>query len=202
MCALCNAPAAIPALPTSTHVWISRTRGRLGGLSYRCPTEIIEFSDRVSEFQRLNTVVLGASVDSKFSHLAWTQRSRADGGIGSTNIPLIADITKEIARKYGVLLEDGDDAGVALRGLFIIDDKGTLRQVTINDLPVGRSVDEVLRLVQAFQYTDQNGEVCPAGWKPGDRTMVDDPSKSLEYFRSVHGDGSVGEPSRKRQREE
>ena len=114
-------------------------------------------------------------MDSKFSHLAWSKMPRNKGGLGGCSYPLVADITKAISKDYGVLIEEGDDAGVALRGLFIISPEGKLRQITVNDLPVGRSVDEVLRLVTAFQYTDEHGEVCPANWKPGAKTMIDDP---------------------------
>jgi len=98
------------------------------------------------------------------------------------NIPLVSDLTKQISADYGVLL----DAGISLRGLFIIDPKGVLRQITMNDLPVGRSVDETIRLVQAFQYTEEHGEVCPANWKPGSKTIVPDPEKKLDYFSSVN----------------
>ena len=125
------------------------------------------------------------SVDSKFSHLAWSKMPRNKGGLGGCSYPLLADITKAISKDYGVLIEEGDDAGVALRGLFIISPEGKLRQITVNDLPVGRSVDEVLRLVTAFQYTDEHGEVCPANWKPGAKTMIDDPEKSQAYFSTL-----------------
>ncbi|XP_078354855.1 peroxiredoxin-1-like isoform X2 [Oculina patagonica] len=147
--------------------------------TFVCPTEIIAFSDRVKEFRAINCEVIACSVDSQYSHLAWTNVPRKKGGIGRMEIPLLSDLTKQISKDYGVLLED---QGVALRGLFIIDDKGILRQITVNDLPVGRSVDEVLRLVQAFQFTDQHGEVCPAGWRPGNDTIVPDTKKSGEYF--------------------
>lgn len=147
--------------------------------TFVCPTEIIAYSDRAEEFKAINCEVLACSVDSQFSHLAWTQLPRNKGGLGKMNIPIVADLTKQISRDYGVLLED---AGVALRGLFIIDDKGILRQITMNDLPVGRSVDETLRLVQAFQFTDKHGEVCPAGWKPGSDTMKPSVKESQEYF--------------------
>merc|ERR1739838_145398 len=130
--------------------------------TFVCPTEIIAFSDRVDEFRKIGAEVIGTSVDSHFTHLAWTKTPRKEGGLGKMNIPLVSDLTKEISRNYGVLLED---QGITLRGLFIIDPQGVVRQITINDLPVGRSVDETLRLVQAFQYVDKNGEVCPAGWK-------------------------------------
>jgi len=145
--------------------------------TFVCPTEIIAFSDRVEEFKALGCDVLACSVDSHFSHLAWTQQSRKKGGLGQMKIPILSDLTKSISRDYGVLLEND---GIALRGLFIIDDKGILRQITVNDLPVGRSVDETLRLIQAFKFTDEYGEVCPAGWKPGADTI--NTGKAHEYF--------------------
>ena len=107
-------------------------------------------------------------MDSHFTHLAWVNSPRVEGGLGKLNIPLLSDLTHKISTDYGVYLED---VGHTLRGLFIIDDRQVLRQITMNDLPVGRSVDETLRLVQAFQYTDRHGEVCPAGWKPGSDTV-------------------------------
>ncbi|XP_043832574.1 peroxiredoxin-2 [Dromiciops gliroides] len=147
--------------------------------TFVCPTEIIAFSDRVSDFHQLGCEVLGVSVDSQFSHLAWINTPRKIGGVGTLKIPLLADVTKNLARDYGVLKEE---EGIAYRGLFIIDAKGLVRQITINDLPVGRSVDEVLRLVQAFQFTDEHGEVCPAGWKPGGDTIKPNVEDSKEYF--------------------
>merc|ERR1712080_303277 len=150
--------------------------------TFVCPTEIIAFSERAKEFEAINTVVIGASVDSPFTHLAWTKVPRNEGGLGKMQIPLVSDLTHKISQDYGVYL---DDAGHTLRGLFLIDPNGTLRQITMNDLPVGRSVDETLRLVQAFQYTDQHGEVCPAGWKPGADTIVPDPKEKLNYFSKL-----------------
>ncbi|KAF7725453.1 thioredoxin peroxidase Tpx1 [Apophysomyces ossiformis] len=150
--------------------------------TFVCPTEIIAFSDRIKEFQALDTAVIAASTDSEFSHLAWVNTERKQGGLGEMKIPLLADKTKKIARDYGVLIED---AGIALRGLFIIDPKGIVRQITINDLPVGRSVDEILRLVEAFKFTDEHGEVCPAGWQKGAKTIKPDVEKSKEYFNTV-----------------
>ncbi|XP_067951445.1 peroxiredoxin-2-like [Watersipora subatra] len=152
--------------------------------TFVCPTEIIAFSDRVAEFHDVNTEVVAVSVDSQFTHLAWMNTPRAQGGLGRIQIPLLSDLTHTISKDYGVLLQD---AGHSLRGLFIIDDKGTLRQITMNDLPVGRSVDETLRLVQAFQYTDKHGEVCPAGWKPGQDTIIPNPKDKLNYF-TKHGE--------------
>ncbi|NXK61373.1 PRDX4 protein, partial [Sylvietta virens] len=123
--------------------------------TFVCPTEIIAFSDRIEEFRAINTEVVACSVDSKFTHLAWINTPRKQGGLGPMKIPLLSDLTHQISKDYGVYLED---QGHTLRGLFIIDNKRILRQITMNDLPVGRSVDETLRLVQAFQYTDKHGE--------------------------------------------
>jgi len=151
--------------------------------TFVCPTEIIAFSDRVEEFRKIGCEVVAASTDSHFSHLAWVNTPRKQGGLGNMKIPLLADKTCDIAKRYGVLKED---EGIAFRGLFIIDHNQNLRQITINDLPVGRSVDETLRLIQAFKFTDEFGEVCPAGWKPGAETMKADPKQSLEYFQKNH----------------
>merc|ERR1712004_150733 len=147
--------------------------------TFVCPTEIIAFSDRAEEFRAINCEVVACSTDSVFSHLAWVNTPRKQGGLGEMKIPLLQDKTCQIARDYGVLKED---EGIAFRGLFIIDDKGNLRQITINDLPVGRDVDETLRLVQAFQFTDKHGEVCPAGWRPGKTTIIPDVNDKIKYF--------------------
>ena len=149
--------------------------------TFVCPTEIIAFSDRAAEFKALGVQILGVSVDSQFTHLAWTQLERKKGGLGRVNFPLVSDLDKSIARAYGVLL----DQGIALRGLFLIDPHGTIRHATVNDLPVGRSVDETLRVIKAFQFADKHGEVCPANWKPGDKTMKADPVGSQDYFKTV-----------------
>jgi len=149
--------------------------------TFVCPTEIIAFSDRVAEFQKIGCEVVACSTDSHFSHLAWCEKSRKAGGLGDMNIPLLADKSMAISKAYGVLKED---EGLSFRGLFIIDGAGKLRQITVNDLPVGRDVDETLRLVQAFQFTDKHGEVCPAGWKPGKATMKPDPKGSKTYFEA------------------
>ncbi|TPX34825.1 peroxiredoxin [Synchytrium microbalum] len=150
--------------------------------TFVCPTEIIEYSERSEDFKKLGCEVIGASVDSVHSHLAWINTPRKSGGLGEMKIPIISDITKSISKEYGVLIEE---AGIALRGTFIIDPKGILRQITINDLPVGRSIDETLRLLEAFQFTDLHGEVCPANWKKGAKTMKPDPVKSKEYFNAI-----------------
>lgn len=150
--------------------------------TFVCPTEIIQYSDRVAEFNAIGAEVVAASVDSVFSHLAWTKQSRKEGGLGPMKIPILGDINKQVSRAYGVLNDDG----VAFRGVFIIDPSQKIRQITINDLPVGRNVDETLRLVQAFQFVEKHGEVCPAGWKPGQKTMKADPKGSLEYFSTAN----------------
>ncbi|KAM7540445.1 hypothetical protein Aperf_G00000022772 [Anoplocephala perfoliata] len=136
--------------------------------TFVCPTEIIAFNDSSDEFAKRSCQLLACSTDSAYCHLAWNNVSRKEGGIQGMKIPMLADKTHKISREYGVLIEE---QGVALRGLFIIDDKGILRQITINDLPVGRSVDEALRLLEAFQFTDKHGEVCPANWRPGSKAF-------------------------------
>lgn len=149
--------------------------------TFVCPTEIIAFSDRIAEFEKLGAKVLGVSVDSQFTHLAWKSTPRNKGGLGEINYPLLADLTKDIACDYNVCL----DGGIAARGIFIIDGKGILQTYTVNNLAVGRSVDETLRLIQGYQYVEQHGEVCPANWKPGEKTMKADPVGAQEYFKTV-----------------
>ncbi|MFM8213172.1 MAG: peroxiredoxin [Pirellula sp.] len=146
--------------------------------TFVCPTEIIAFSERVKEFNDLGVEVIGVSVDSHFSHLAWRNVPRDQGGIGPIQYSLVADLDKQIARNYDVLLNDA----VALRGLFLIDKEGKVRHQVVNDLPLGRSVDEALRMVQALQFVEKNGEVCPADWKQGKRTIKPGVSESKEFF--------------------
>jgi len=147
--------------------------------TFVCPTEIIAFSERMAQFKELGVQILGCSVDSKFSHLAWRERSRKDGGIGDIQYPILADITKKIASDYDVLL----DGSVALRGLFLIDKNGVVQHQVVNNLPLGRSVDEALRMVKALQFVETHGgEVCPADWNDGKAAMKADPKKSKEYF--------------------
>ena len=152
--------------------------------TFVCPTELIAFSERISEFKALGAEVIGVSTDSHFSHLAWINTPRKQGGLGGNlGYPLLSDFNKEISTKYGVLLQD---SGIALRGLFIIDRDGILRQFSVNDLPVGRSVDETLRLVKAFLFVEKHGEVCPANWQPDSKTIKPNPKESKEYFESVN----------------
>ena len=149
--------------------------------TFVCPTEIIAFSDRSGDFKKIGAEIVACSVDSHFTHLAWVNTPRNKGGLGELNIPLLADLDKSIGKNYGVLLK----AGMHLRGLFIIDPKGTIRHQTVNDLPVGRNVDEALRIIEGFQYVEKHGEVCPANWTPGEKTMKPDPVGSQEYFKTV-----------------
>lgn len=151
--------------------------------TFVCPTEIVAFSDAAPEFNKVNCEVVACSTDSHFSHLAWINLARKDGGLGDMKIPVLADFKKETAKKYGVLHKD---LGVAFRGLFLIDPEGIVRHVSCNDLPVGRNVQEALRLVEAFQFVAKHGEVCPANWKPGSDTMKPDPVGSKEYFNKVN----------------
>jgi len=154
--------------------------------TFVCPTEIIAFSDRHDEFADLDVQILGASVDSQYTHLAWRNTPRTEGGLGEITYPLIADLNKDIARAYGVLLP----SGVALRGLFLIDRSGIVRHQVVNDLPLGRSVDEALRMVKALQYFEANGEVCPANWKEGARTIKASPSESRKFFEAEYASKS------------
>lgn len=149
--------------------------------TFVCPTEIIAFSDRAADFEKLNTKVIGCSIDSHYTHLAWINTPRDKGGLGKLNYPLLSDLNKDVSRAYNVLL----GGGVAARGSFIIDDKGILQSITVNNLGVGRNVDEALRLIEGFQYVATHGEVCPANWKKGDKTMKADPVGSQEYFKNV-----------------
>jgi alkyl hydroperoxide reductase subunit AhpC len=151
--------------------------------TFVCPTEIIAFNEHLKEFTKRNTAVLGVSVDSQYTHLAWINTDRKKGGLGGLDYPLISDLTKKIAADYGVLTIDG---AVALRGLFIIDQQGIVRHALVNDLPLGRSVEEAVRILDALQFFEKHGEVCPANWKPGEKTMKADPKGSLKYFESVH----------------
>jgi peroxiredoxin (alkyl hydroperoxide reductase subunit C) len=150
--------------------------------TFVCPTEIIAFSDAVREFEQRNVQLLGVSIDSHYSHLAWRNTPRTAGGIGKIDYPLVADLSKTIAESYGVLLP----AGIALRGLFLIDKDGIVRYEVVNDLPLGRSVEETLRMIDALQYTESHGEVCPANWIKGARTIKPTPKDSQEFFAAQY----------------
>jgi peroxiredoxin (alkyl hydroperoxide reductase subunit C) len=148
--------------------------------TFVCPTEILAFADAIEEFKKRNTVVLGCSVDSKFTHHAWAQVAREEGGIKGLNFPLLSDLNKTIARDYGILL----DAGISLRGLFIINKDGVLKHATINHLDLGRNIGEVLRLVDAIDYSEEHGEVCPANWQKGQKAMKPDAESLKQYMKA------------------
>lgn len=149
--------------------------------TFVCPTEIVAFSDRIQEFRDRGAEVIGCSIDSQYSHLAWIQTPREKGGLGGLTYPLVSDLTKKISTDYGVLT----DGGVALRGTFLIDRGGIVRAITIHDLPLGRSVDEALRVLDALQHFEKHGEVCPADWKKGGATIKPGVKESKEYFEKV-----------------
>ncbi len=146
--------------------------------TFVCPSEIIAFDKKLDEFKKRDCVVIGVSVDSQYTHLAWKNTPRDKGGIGNVQFPLVADLSKEIAEAYGVLVE----RTVALRGLFLIDREGVVRHCVINDLPLGRNVDEAIRMVDALQFTEQHGEVCPANWHPGEEGMDASPEGVAKYL--------------------
>jgi peroxiredoxin (alkyl hydroperoxide reductase subunit C) len=148
--------------------------------TFVCPTEITALHDRYSEFTKLGAEVIGVSVDSQFSHLAWKNTPKKEGGLGDIDYPLVADLTKTISADYGVLLDDG----IALRGLFIINPEGVVQYQVVHDLGIGRNVDETLRVLKAIQTVEKTGEVCPANWNEGGDTMKGDPEGSKEYFES------------------
>lgn len=131
--------------------------------TFVCPTEILAFDHRLASFQKKGVQVVGVSVDSAYTHVAWKKTPVEEGGIGPVGFPVVADLSKSVSRSYGVLLNES----VALRGTFLIDRKGVIRHYVINDLPLGRNVDEALRMVDALQFFEENGEVCPAGWTKG-----------------------------------
>ena len=146
--------------------------------TFVCPTEIIAFSDKQGDFEKRNTQVLGVSIDSHFSHLAWRNTDRKVGGLGEIKYPLVADLNKQISKDYDVLA----DMGISFRGLFLIDKEGVVQHQLINNLPLGRNIDEALRIVDALQFHENNGEVCPANWSQGSDGMKPDPKGSQEYF--------------------
>jgi peroxiredoxin (alkyl hydroperoxide reductase subunit C) len=135
--------------------------------TFVCPSEIIAFDRRLEEFRKRNCEVIGASVDSQHTHYAWKHTPRDEGGIGDIQYPLVSDITKQISRDYDVLLNES----VALRGLFLIDKDGIVRHALLNDDPIGRSVDEALRVLEALQFSEEHGVVCPANWHEGEEAM-------------------------------
>ncbi len=149
--------------------------------TFVCPSEILAYSNRTPQFAERKVKVVAVSVDSQYSHYAWRNTPPKDGGLGPVKFPMVADITKKIARDYDVLIED---QGVALRGTFLIDRDGIVRHQLVNDLPLGRNADEALRMVDALQFHEENGEVCPAGWQKGEEGMVADQKGVAKYLGS------------------
>ena len=150
--------------------------------TFVCPTEIIAFSDKAGEFEKLGVQLLGVSIDSHFTHLAWRNQPRKEGGLGQIDYPLVADLNKSISKSYDVLLPDG----IALRGLFLIDKEGVVKHQVVNDLPLGRSVEEALRMVKALQFVETHGEVCPANWQEGGRTIRPTVQDSKQFFQAEY----------------
>lgn len=148
--------------------------------TFVCPTELIALNNKISEFTHREVEVIGVSVDSKFSHYHWQQTEISDGGIGSINYPLVSDIKKSISRDYGVLYDDA----VALRATFIIDDKFIVRHQSINDLPLGRNIDEIIRIIDAIKHHAEYGEVCPANWEEGKAAMQASNEGVCDYLTS------------------
>ncbi|WP_041956161.1 peroxiredoxin [Sulfurospirillum arsenophilum] len=146
--------------------------------TFVCPSEIIAFDKRLEEFKNRGINVIGVSIDSQFSHFAWKNTPVNQGGIGQVRFPLVADITKQISRDYDVLFKEG----VALRGSFLIDQDGTVRHAVINDLPLGRNIDEMLRMIDTMLFTNEYGEVCPAGWQKGDKGMTASTEGVADYL--------------------
>ena len=151
--------------------------------TFVCPSEIIAFSKRVADFEERGIQVIGCSIDSEFSHFAWRETAVENGGIGRVKFPMVADITKQISRDYDVLFGDS----VALRGSFLIDKDGTVRHAVINDLPLGRNIDEMIRMVDTMLFTNEHGEVCPAGWNKGDEGMKASTEGVAEYLGKNEG---------------
>ena len=152
--------------------------------TFVCPTELIAFSRRIKEFEHRDVQVIGCSVDSQYTHVAWRNTPVEQGGIGAITYPLVADVKHEICRAYDV---EFDAAGVAFRGSFLIDRDGIVRHQVVNDLPLGRNVDEMLRMVDALQFTEKHGEVCPAGWTQGDKGMKPNREGVASYLSSEAG---------------
>ncbi len=149
--------------------------------TFVCPSELIAFNHRLDEFKKRNVEVIGVSIDSQFTHLAWKNTLVEKGGIGQVQYPLVADVKHEICKAYDV---EFDAAGVAFRGSFLIDRAGVVRHQVVNDLPLGRNIDEMLRMVDALQFTEEFGEVCPAGWSKGKAGMQASPDGVAKYLAS------------------
>jgi peroxiredoxin (alkyl hydroperoxide reductase subunit C) len=191
MCTLVTQQApdftAQAVMPNNTFadLTLSSTRGKYVVLffypldfTFVCPSEILAFDRKLAEFKNRNCEVIGVSVDSQYTHLAWKSTPLREGGLGDVQFPLVSDLKKDIARAYGVLL----DEAVALRGLFLIDKDGIVRHELVNDLPLGRSVDEALRMLDALQFFETYGDVCPADWHPGEEAIKPTHEGISEYL--------------------
>ncbi len=150
--------------------------------TFVCPTELHAFQEKLEEFRSRNVELIGCSVDSKFSHYAWLNTPKNQGGIEGVTYTLLSDLNKTVSADYDVLIEG---AGIALRGLFLIDKEGVVQHQVVNNLPLGRNVDEALRLVDALQFTEECGEVCPANWHKGDKSMRPDEEGLKEFFKET-----------------
>jgi peroxiredoxin (alkyl hydroperoxide reductase subunit C) len=185
-----TAPAVMPDGSINDEFKLSNLRGKYVVLffwpldfTFVCPTEILAHDHRIDSFRKLNVEVVGISIDSQFTHFAWRNTPVADGGIGAVRFPIVADIKHAITRAYGVEHPDG----VALRASFLIDRNGIVQHQAVNNLPLGRNVDEMLRLVEALQFTEEHGEVCPAGWQKGDAGMKPT-AEGVSQYLSKHGE--------------
>lgn len=179
------AAAVLPDGRIEENYSLEPSRGRYAFLlfypldfTFVCPTELFAFDKKIDEFEERDCSIIGISVDSPYTHAAWRRTAVSEGGIGEIRFPLVSDMTREIARAYGVLLQDK----VSLRGLFLIDREGTVRHAVINDLPLGRSVDEALRMLDALRFHDEHGDVCPANWKKGKEGMKPTATGVIDYL--------------------
>jgi len=184
-----TAPAVLPDGTITESFKLSALRGKYVVLffwpldfTFVCPSEIIAHDHRLQQFKDLGVEVVGVSIDSQFTHHAWRNTPVDQGGIGPVQFPIVADIKHEITQAYGV----EHPAGVALRASFLIDRNGIVQHQVVNNLPLGRDVDEMLRVVEALQFTEEHGEVCPAGWRKGKRGMKANPAGVAEYL-AQHG---------------
>ncbi len=183
-----TAPAVMPSGVIEENFKLSDLRGKYVVLffypldfTFVCPTEIIAHHKRMAQFKEKGVEVVGVSIDSQFTHFAWRNTSIEDGGIEAIDFPLVADVKHEIARAYGI---EHPDAGVALRASFLIDREGVVQHQVVNNLPLGREVDEMLRLVDALQFSEEYGEVCPAGWKKGEGGMKPTAEGVADYLKT------------------
>ena len=181
-----TAPTVMPDNSIDAEFSLSSLKGKYVVLffypldfTFVCPTEILTFNRKLAEFKERGAEVVGVSVDSQFTHLAWKNTAIENGGIGDVQYPLVADLTKSISRDYGVLLEE---AGVAYRGTFLIDKEGVVRHAVVNDLPLGRNIDDAVRMVEALRHHETHGEVCPANWKQGEDAMQPTPDGVAAYL--------------------